>query len=110
MATAVPEYAAGQSARRGIQCGFVRDGCAACEQTVQRLQSSGMAFDLYMVGSRSDDTRIREWARRAQIDPMRVRDGSITLNHDGGRWLSLGLSGELPAVVREVNGQWQRQP
>jgi len=42
---------------------------------------------------------------------MRVRDGSITLNHDGGRWLSLGLSGgELPAVVREVNGQWQRQP
>ena len=24
-------------------------------------------------------------------------------------WLSLGLPGELPAVVREVNGQWQRQ-
>ncbi|MGD4883772.1 TIGR03759 family integrating conjugative element protein, partial [Xanthomonas citri pv. citri] len=33
----------------------------------------------------------------------------ITLNHDGGRWLSLGVSGELPAVVREVGGQWQRQ-
>jgi len=89
---------------------FVRDGCAACEQTVQRLQSSGMAFDLYMVGSRSEDARIRDWAKRAQIDPARVRDGFITLNHDGGRWLSLGLSGELPAVVREVNGQWQRQP
>jgi len=89
---------------------FVRDDCAACEQAVQRLQASGTSFDLYMVGSRSDDARIRDWARRAQIDPMRVRDGSITLNHDGGRWLSLGLSGELPAVVREVNGQWQRQP
>jgi len=89
---------------------FVRDGCAACEQTVQRLQLSGTDFDLYMVGSRSDDARIRDWARRAQIDPMRVRDGSITLNHDSGRWLSLGLSGELPAVVRKVNGQWQRQP
>jgi len=89
---------------------FVRDGCAACEQTVQRLQSSGMAFDLYMVGSRSEDARIRDWAKRAQIDPLRVRDGSITLNHDGGRWLSLGLSGALPVVVREVNGQWQRQP
>ena len=35
---------------------------------------------------------------------------TITLNHDGGRWLSLGLPGELPAVVRQVNGQWQRQP
>ena len=48
-------------------------------------------------------------AKRAQIDPARVRAGSITLNHDGGRWLSLGLPGDLPAVVREVNGQWQRQ-
>jgi len=89
---------------------FVRDDCAACKQTVQRLQTSNVTFDLYMVGSRADDARIRDWARRAQIDPIRVRDGSITLNHDGGRWLSLGLSGELPAVVREVNGQWQRLP
>jgi len=86
------------------------DDGMACEQTVQRLQASGAVFDLYMVGSRSDDARIRDWAKRAQIDVVRVRDGIITLNHDGGRWLSLGLTGELPAVVREVNGQWQRQP
>lgn len=50
------------------------------------------------------------WAKRAQIDPARVRSSSITLSHDGGRWLSLGLPGDLPAVVREVNGQWQRLP
>ncbi len=31
---------------------FVKDGCAACGQLVQRLQSSGAEFDLYMVGSR----------------------------------------------------------
>jgi len=30
---------------------FVRDGCAACEQPVQRLQTSGVAFDLYMVSA-----------------------------------------------------------
>lgn len=89
---------------------FVKDGCAACGQLVQRLQTSGAEFDLYMVGSRQDDARIRDWAKRAQIDPARVRSGSITLNHDGGRWLSLGLPGDLPAAVREVNGQWQRQP
>jgi hypothetical protein len=41
--------------------------------------------------------------------PGRVRARTITLNHDAGRWLSLGLPGDLPAVVREVNGQWQRQ-
>jgi len=89
---------------------FVKDGCAPCGQLVQRLQTSGAELDLYMVGSRQDDARIRDWAKRAQIDPARVRSGSITLNHDGGRWLSLGLPGDLPAVVREVNGQWQRQP
>ncbi len=89
---------------------FVKDGCLACGQLVQRLQASGAEFDLYMVGSRQDDARIRDWAKRAQIDATRVRSGSITLNHDGGRWLSLGLPGDLPAVVREVNGQWQRQP
>lgn len=88
---------------------FVKDGCAPCGQLVQRLQTSGTEFDLYMVGSRQDDARIRDWAKRARIDPARVRSGSITLNHDGGRWLSLGLPGDLPAVVREVNGQWQRQ-
>ncbi|UVH51898.1 TIGR03759 family integrating conjugative element protein [Pseudomonas sp. CBSPBW29] len=89
---------------------FVKDGCEACGQIVQRLQTSGVEFDLYMVGSRKDDARIRDWAKRAQIDPARVRNGNITLNHDGGRWLSLGLPGDLPAVVHEVNGQWQRQP
>ena len=96
--------------RSGRTAVFVKDGCAACGQLVQRLQSSGTEFDLYMVGSRQDDTRIRDWAKRANVDPARVRSGGITLNHDGGRWLSLSLPGDLPAVVREVNGQWQRQP
>ena len=58
---------------------------------------------------RQDDTRIRLWASQAGIDPGRVRARTITLNHDAGRWLSIGLPGDLPAVVREVNGQWQRQ-
>jgi integrating conjugative element protein (TIGR03759 family) len=88
---------------------FVRDDCEACEQRVLRLQASGAEFDLYMVGSRADDALIRDWARRIGIDPAKVRDGAITLNHDAGRWRSLGLAGDLPAVVRQVNGQWQRQ-
>lgn len=104
---AMPGNALNSSGRTAV---FVKDGCAACGQLVQRLQISGAEFDLYMVGTRQDDARIRGWALRAQIDPARVRDGSITLNHDGGRWLSLGLPGDLPAVVRQVNGQWQRQP
>lgn len=88
---------------------FVKADCTPCEQRVRQLQAAGTPFDLYMVGSRGDDARIRQWATQAGIDPARVRARTITLNHDGGRWLSLGLSGDLPAVVHEVNGQWQRQ-
>ncbi|MBO9738891.1 TIGR03759 family integrating conjugative element protein [Xanthomonas axonopodis pv. begoniae] len=88
---------------------FVKEACAACDQRVQQLQSAGTTMDVYVVGSRGDDERIRRWARQAAIDPAKVQAKAITLNHDGGRWLSLGLPGELPAVVREVGGQWQRQ-
>ncbi|MFG1304681.1 TIGR03759 family integrating conjugative element protein [Xanthobacter autotrophicus] len=88
---------------------FVKENCPACGPLVQQLQSAGTEFDLYMVGSRQDDGQIREWARRVRVDPDRVRRGAITLNHDSGRWLSLGLQGDLPALVRQVNGQWHRQ-
>lgn len=88
---------------------FVKDDCPPCEQRVRQLQLSDTAFDLYMVGSRENDARIRQWAARTGIEPDKVRDGFITLNHDTGRWLSLGLPGDLPAVVREIDGQWQRR-
>lgn len=88
---------------------FVRADCAPCDQRVRQLQTAGTAFDVYMVGSRQDDAHIRQWATLAGIDPGRVRARTITLNHDAGRWLSLGVPGELPAVVRELNGRWQRQ-
>ena len=99
---AVP--AAGE--RRAV---FVKDACSACDHAVQRLQAAGVGFDLYLVGSHNDDALIRRWARRIGIDPAKVSSRTITLNHDAGRWLLLGLSGDLPAVLQKVNGQWQRQ-
>lgn len=88
---------------------FVKAACAACDHAVQGLQAAGVGFDLYLVGSHNDDALIRTWARRNGIDPAKVSNRTITLNHDAGRWLLLGLPGDLPAVVRKVNGQWQRQ-
>jgi integrating conjugative element protein (TIGR03759 family) len=88
---------------------FVKDACTACDHAIQRLQAAGVGFDLYLVGSRNDDAFIRTWARRIGIDPAKVSNRTITLNHDAGRWLLLGLPGDLPAVLRKVNGQWQRQ-
>lgn len=87
---------------------FVKENCPACEQRVRQLQAEGAEFDLYLVDSRQEDARVRQWAERVGIDPDKVRDRAITLNHDNGRWLTIGVQGELPAVVREVGGQWQR--
>lgn len=89
---------------------FVQDACPACDKAALKLQAAGGAFDLYVVDSGADDARIRAWAQRIGIEPAKVRSGQITLNHDAGRWVSLGLSGNLPAVVHQVGGQWQRQP
>lgn len=88
---------------------FVKENCSACERRVRQLQAEGAEFDLYLVDSRQEDARVRQWAERVGVDPDKVRDRAITLNHDNGRWLTIGVQGELPAVVREVSGQWQRQ-
>ncbi|CAJ5347192.1 integrating conjugative element protein, PFL_4693 family [Burkholderia pseudomallei] len=78
---------------------FIKDDCPTCDARVRQLQISGAAFDIYMVGSRGDDARIRAWAQRVGIDPNKVRTRTITLNHDAGRWLMLGGQGTLPAVL-----------
>jgi integrating conjugative element protein (TIGR03759 family) len=88
---------------------FVQDNCSACIVRVKDLQAQKQPFDLYFIGSQGDDEKIRRWAILAGVEPAGVRNRQITLNHDAGRWLGLGIGGELPAVVREVNGQWQRQ-
>ncbi|RMN40109.1 integrating conjugative element protein, PFL_4693 family [Pseudomonas syringae] len=87
---------------------FVEDQCPACTAEAQRLQSSDTAFDIYLVGSQGEDERVRRWAREADIDPAKVQRRQITLNHDRGRWFSLGAPGPLPATFQQVNGQWQR--
>ena len=87
---------------------FVEDQCPACTAEAQRLQSSDTAFDIYLVGSQGEDERVRRWARQADIDPVKVQHRQITLNHDRGRWFSLGAPGPLPATFQQVSGQWQR--
>lgn len=88
---------------------FIEDNCITCNLQVKKLQAAGREFDLYMVGSDNDDARLRQWAQRVALDPRSVRERRVTLNHDAGRWASLGVVGDLPALVREVDGQWQRQ-
>lgn len=97
---------AGEHGRLAV---FVKDHCPPCDERVKQLQASGQAFDIYLVGSRNDDSRIRQWAARASVDPHKVRARIITLNHDAGHWLSIAGRGELPAIVRKVGGRWVRE-
>lgn len=87
---------------------FVASDCPPCRRRVQQLQSSGAAFDLFLVDSQDDDQRLRAWARDLGIDPARVREGRITLNHGQSSWRPLAGSGPLPATFQPVDGQWQR--
>ena len=96
------------SAAAPRQALFVEDHCPACNAEAQRLQSSDTAFDIFLVGSQGEDERVRSWARQADIDPAKVQRRQITLNHDRGRWFSLGALGSLPATFQQVNGLWQR--
>lgn len=88
---------------------FVQYQCPGCERTVRALHESGSPFDLYMVNSQQDDRRIRQWVQLVGIDAVKVRDGTITINHDNGRWRAIDATGELPAVLHKVNGKWVRQ-
>ncbi|MGH8301839.1 MAG: TIGR03759 family integrating conjugative element protein [Steroidobacteraceae bacterium] len=107
-ATPSPSHRARQVSASGRLVAFVKEPCPACDATVQALQAQGHAFDIYMVGL-EDDAQLRAWAARVRLNPVKVRAGAITLNHDAGRWLSIGDEGPLPAVLADVNGQWQRE-
>jgi integrating conjugative element protein (TIGR03759 family) len=87
---------------------FVKEPCPRCDAMVKALEAQGRSFDIYMVGL-EDDAQLRAWAVYVGLDPGRVHAGSITLNHDEGRWLAIGDGSPLPAVLRQVNGQWQRE-
>jgi len=88
---------------------FVTSNCKGCPERVRQLQQTAQGFDLYLVDSRGKDDRLRTWAKRAGVEPQKVLNRDITLNHDTGHWSRLGDNGAFPAVMRQVFGQWQRQ-
>lgn len=87
---------------------FVEDPCSTCEASIRQWLSTGAHLDIYLVGSQGDDARIRQWARKAGITPVKIGSGQVTLNHDRGRWFALGASRPLPARFQQVEGKWQR--
>jgi integrating conjugative element protein (TIGR03759 family) len=89
----------------------VKENCADCDAALRNhLRSadfgSGIGMDVYLVGSGSDDDRLRTWASDNNIPQQAVEAGRITLNH--GRDF-VGLK-RLPVVyAKRGNGQWVQQ-
>ena len=80
---------------------FVRQDCAACDRMVRDLSASGRSFDIYYVGAGSD-AEISRWARRIGLSPARVRDRTITLNHEAGSLSRTGKAiSDLPILFRD---------
>lgn len=80
---------------------FVRQDCPACDSAVRDLARSGRPFDIYYAGAASD-TEISRWARRVGLPAARVRDRTITLNHDTGFLSRSGGSvSDLPVLFRD---------
>lgn len=96
---------------------FVKLDCQPCSAKAKILQQKGTSFDVYMVGDEGSDDKIRAWAIAAGIEPAKVRQKIITLNHDEGRWEAiLGASGspvaasdQFPVALRKAGGKWVRQ-
>ena len=80
---------------------FVGPECPRCDQSVLDLVVTGWPFDIYYVGAGSN-TEISHWARRIGLPPSRVRDRSITLNHDRGALARVGMyRSDLPVLFRD---------
>lgn len=88
---------------------FVTAGCESCAALIKTMQRNRQRFDVYLVGSRGNDDKLRAWALEAGVEPAQVHSRQITLNHDAGRWANLGLQGDFPAVLRHIQGKWVRQ-
>ncbi|WP_233141479.1 TIGR03759 family integrating conjugative element protein [Aggregatibacter actinomycetemcomitans] len=100
------------SQRAGRVLYFTRlDNCEKCEIDTGRILSyvnNKTPIDIYVVGSQNNDEAIRQWAKKHRIDPNKVRQRLITLNHDGGNWLKYA-DGKMPVAFQiQQNGQWQR--
>lgn len=87
---------------------FVRiDDCTQCDARLAAILAEKRPVDIYVVDSRGDDSRIREWANAKKIPIERVKAKEITLNHDEGRWLKYGEM-RMPIVLQQnSNGGWQ---
>lgn len=79
---------------------FVKTNCVPCETKATSLIFSQRPLDIYLVDSEGQDETVRAWAKKLKIPAERVKNKTITLNHDRGQWLKYG-QGHMPVVLQQ---------
>ncbi len=86
---------------------FVSERCSACLDALKAWRSKGVAVDVYLVGAKGDDSRLRQWAADAGIRQNDVLERHITLNHDTrGLWFAFAKGQPTPVAIRQQGEQW----
>lgn len=87
---------------------FVRlENCASCDARLATVLAEKRPVDIYVLGTKGNDERLRAWAREKNIPVDRVKHRDITLNHDGGRSLQYGLTTTPVVLQQNPDGSWQ---
>lgn len=89
--------------------------CSACALLAQKVLSASahkkIQVDFYFIDTHreQDNPLLIAWAKQQQLDPQRLLQKSITLNHDQGTLFKVSqqLIAELPIVYRVRNNQLQ---
>lgn len=84
---------------------LVRDNCPACERQLATLLQNGAPLDIWLADSNGNDEKLRRWAQRHHIDPERVRERSLTLNHGTAQWRQRGFA-SLPLRLDHQEATW----
>ena len=99
------------SERVGRVIYFTRlDDCDKCEANADRLLSyvnEKTPVDIYFVSAKNNEA-IYAWAKKHNIDPNKVNQKLITLNHDNGAWLQYA-GGKMPSAFQiQRDGQGEK--
>lgn len=85
------------------------DDCKACVSDMRKLlnYAGDMQVDIYVVDSKKDDNKIRDWALANHINVEKVKKRQITLNHDLNLSWAKYAKGKMPAAFGvDGEGQW----
>lgn len=83
------------------------ENCAPCDARLATILAEKRPVDIYVLGTKGNDERLRAWAKEKKIPVDRVKRRDITLNHDAGRSLQYGLTTTPVVLQQNPDGSWR---